>query len=188
MTAAALLQVRPRRIVSYATIATVVVVGAMVTVGILLTNSDDGVSFRLADQIGLIGIGLLMGGLIMVAAARPRLRVDQDGLRVRNMVGHRDIPWQLVHRVSFPEGAQWPVLILADDETYPVIAIQAMDRQRAVEAMRSLRGLFDRFAANRPTPTPEAISSRDAELRKQETERPLGRLELIDLRRARKAK
>lgn len=188
MTAPVELQVRPRRIVKYATVATVVVVAAMVTVGILLRNSDDGVSFRVADQIGLIGIGLLMGGLIMVVAARPRLTVDSDGLQVRNMVGQRDIPWQLIHRITFPEGAQWPVLILADDETYPIIAIQAMDRQRAVEAMQSLRALFDRFAANRPTPAPEALRSRDAELRKQESERPLGRLELIDLRRARKAR
>lgn len=188
MTPPVLLQVRPHRIVSYATVATVVVVGAMVTVGILLRSSDDGVSFRTADQVGLIGIGLLMGALIMVAAARPRLRVDEAGLQVRNMVGHRDIPWQLVHRIAFPEGAQWPVLMLADDETYPVVAIQAMDRQRAVGAMRSVRALFDRFAVNPPTPTPEAVRSRDAELRRQEMDRPLGRLELIDLRRARKAK
>lgn len=180
-----LLQVRPHRMVVYATIATTVVVGAMLVVGILLQSSDEGVAFRFADQIGLIGVGVLMGAAIMVAAARPRLRVDRTGVQVRNMVGHRDIPWPLIHRITFPEGAQWPLLIMADDESYPIIAIQAMDRQHAVTALRSLRELFDRFATNRPEPTAAAKAAQDAALLKQEINRPLGRLEVIDLQRAR---
>lgn len=181
-----LLAVRPRRITVYATIATVVVVGSMIAVGILLQKSDDGVSFRVADQIGLIGIGVIFGAVIMIAAARPRLTVDETGLTVRNLVGQRYFQWPLIHRITFPEGAQWPLLILADDETYPIVAIQAMDRNNAVAALRSLRELLDRYATNRPQVTAEAKAAREAELRRQELDRPLGRLEVMDLQRARR--
>ncbi len=181
-----LLRVRPRRITGYATVATVLVVGSMIVVGVLLQRSDDGVTFGVADQIGLIGIGLIFGALIMIASARPLLTVDERGLRVRNMVGQRTVQWALVHRISFPDGAQWPLLVLADDETYPIMAIQAMDRNNAVDALKILRGLFDRFATNRPEPTPEAKAARAAELARQERDRPLGRLEVMDLRRARR--
>ncbi|MDQ2848818.1 MAG: PH domain-containing protein [Actinomycetota bacterium] len=181
-----LLRVRPRRITIYATVASVLVVGSMIVVGILLQKSDDGVTFGVADQIGLIGIGLIFGALIMIAAAGPLLTVDERALTVRNMVGRRTFEWALIHRITFPEGAHWPLLILADDETYPIVAIQAMDRNNAVDALKTLRGLFDRYATNRPEPTPAAKAAHEAELRRQELDRPLGRLEVMDLQRARR--
>ena len=87
-----------------------------------------------ADQIGIIGIGLILAGLIMTAA-RPRLRVDRNGLWIRNVVGESFIPWQLVVRIAFPQGANWAQLIMPDDETKPLMAIQAMDKGRAVAAL-----------------------------------------------------
>jgi hypothetical protein len=179
---------RPRRIVIYAGIATAVIVGAMLAVGILLRGSADGVSFRPADQVGLIGVGLLFGVLIMVAAARPRVRVDQNGISVRNMIGHRDYGWPVIQRVSFHEGAQWPSLELADDESYPIMAIQAMDRERALAALQRLRALLDRYAVNRPEPTDQAREQARVQAERELAARPLGRLELEDLQRlARKA-
>lgn len=183
---AVLLQVRPHRIVGWAIGAAVLVVGATTTVGILLQLSEDGVAFRAADQVGLVGIGLLMAATILIAAARPRLRADARGLRIRNMVGHRDIEWASIHRISFPEGAQWPLLLLADDETYPLVAVQTMDRERAVVALKELRAIFDTFAIDRPEQSPEAVAARQAELLEAERRRPLGRLEVIDLQRSRK--
>lgn len=183
---AVLLEVHPRRIVLWAIGAAVLFVGSTTTVGILLQVSEDGVAFRAADQIALVGVGLLMAATILIAAARPRLRVDARGLRVRNMVGHRDVPWALIHRISFPEGAQWPLLLLADDETYPVVAVQAMDRERAVVALKKLRAIFDTYAVNRPEQSPEALAAEQAALLEAERRRPLGRLEVIDLQRSRK--
>lgn len=181
-----LLEVRPRRIVFWAVGAAVLVVGATTTVGILLQISEDGVAFRAADQIALVGVGLLMAATILIASARPRLRADARGLRIRNMVGHRDVPWALIHRINFPEGAQWPLLLMADDETYPVVAVQAMDRERAVIALKKLRDIFDTYAVNRPEQTPEALAAQQAALEEAERRRPLGRLEVIDLQRSRK--
>lgn len=181
-----LLLVRPRRIVRWATVSASVIFVVSVTVGILLRRSADGIAFQTSDQIGVIGMGVILSATIMIAAARPRLIVTEQGLRIRNMVGRRDIPWALVHQISFPEGAQWPLLQLADDETYPVVAIQAMDRERALVALKALRAVFEKCAPSRPQLSPAAIAARDEAMRRHEAERPLGRLEIQDLQRAAK--
>ena len=69
-----LLQVRPKRITIYAAIAAPWWSGLMVVVGLLLRDTNEGVEFRTSDQVGLIGVGLILGAVIMTAA-RPRLRV-----------------------------------------------------------------------------------------------------------------
>ncbi|MTD14077.1 PH domain-containing protein [Nakamurella sp. YIM 132087] len=169
-----LLTVRPRRMTIYASISAAVVVIAMVIVGIALRNSEAGISFRVADQIALVGLGVLIGAGILLMA-RPRLQVTEQGLWVRNVLGERFFEWELAHRIAFPEGANWAQLQLPDDEVHAVMAIQAMDRQRAVTALQAARELRERFAG--PPPAPPA---RDEALFAAESSRPLGRLEKID--------
>jgi len=189
-----LLQVRPRRITIYASIAALLVVGAMVVIGLLLLNSDEGVAFRTADQIGLIGIGLILGGLIMTAA-RPRLRADRNGLWVRNILGEEFTPWPLVVRIAYPQGAPWAQLNMPEDETKPVMAIQAMDRGRAVQALEAVRALQEKYGQPPPAPVPRDLPagvsvvednrSRDVRLGDSSNlQRPLGRLEIIDREKA----
>jgi hypothetical protein len=172
-----LLQVRPKRITIYAAIAASLVVGLMVVVGILLRDTNEGVEFRTSDQIGLIGVGLILGGLIMTAA-RPRLRVDRNGLWVRNVLGDQFTPWALVVRIAYPQGANWAQLMMPDDETKPIMAIQAMDRGRAVTALETVRELQTKYAP--PQPTPTVITPPLTE----DPPRPLGRLEIIDRQKA----
>jgi hypothetical protein len=185
-----LLVVRPRRITIICSISAAVVLIVMIVVGLLLLRSTgDGVYFRRADQIGLIGIGVVVAGGIMTGA-RPRLRVDATGLRVRNVLGEASFDWAVVMRVAFPEGVHWAQLLLADDERYPVMAIQSIDRERAVVALRRVRELMDRYAPPAPVLSPEAEEA--AHRREQEeiaraAERPLGRLEEIDREKAAKA-
>ena len=76
-----------------------------------------------------------------MTAARPRLRVDRTGLWIRNVFGEPFTPWQLVVRVAYPQGAPWAQLMMPDDEVKPVMAIQAMDRGRAVQALEEVRAL-----------------------------------------------
>ncbi len=172
-----LLQVRPKRITIYAAIAASLVVGLMVVVGMLLRDTNEGVEFRTSDQIGLIGVGLILGGLIMTAA-RPRLRVDRNGLWVRNVLGDQFTPWALVVRIAYPQGANWAQLMMPDDETKPIMAIQAMDRGRAVTALETVRELQTKYAP--PQPTPTVITPPLTE----DPPRPLGRLEIIDRQKA----
>jgi len=172
-----LLQVRPKRIAIYASIAATLVVAVMVVVGVLLRDTNEGVEFRTSDQVGLIGIGLILGGLIMTAA-RPRLRVDRNGLWVRNVLGDQFTPWELVVRIAYPQGANWAQLLMPDDETKPIMAIQAMDRGRAVTALEAVRELQARYAPPQPTPTVVTPPLT------QDPPRPLGRLEIIDRQKA----
>jgi hypothetical protein len=172
-----LLQVRPRRIAIYAAIAATLVVGAMIVVGLLLRDTNEGVEFRTSDQVGLIGVGLILGGLIMTAA-RPRLRVDRNGLWVRNVLGDQFTPWALVVRIAYPQGANWAQLMMPDDETKPIMAIQAMDRGRAVTALEAVRELQAKYAPPQPKPTVVTPPLT------QDPPRPLGRLEIIDRQKA----
>ena len=177
-TAEPLLVVRPRRIAIYAVISATTVIVTMIVVGILLHGTNDGVAFQSSDQWGLIGLGVLIGVAILMMA-RPSLKVFAEGVLVRNILGENYYPWALVYGISFPQGAQWALLRLPDDETHPVMAIQLLDRGRAVESLKKVRALHEKYAPappQPPAPDPEAARLRSVELGK----RPLGRLEIID--------
>lgn len=47
--------------------------------------------------------------------------------------------------MSFPVGARWARVDLPDDEYTAIMAIQAVDKDRAVQAMDRLRALMDRY-------------------------------------------
>jgi len=173
-----LLVVRPRRIAIYAGISASSVVAAMVVVGILLHGTNDGVSFETSDQFGLIGLGVLIGIAILMMA-RPTLKVFREGLLVRNILGENFYEWPLIYGISFPQGAQWALLRMPDEETHPVMAIQLLDRGRAVESLRAVRELHEKYAPPPPKPpVPDEEALR--RMREQENNRPLGRLEIID--------
>jgi hypothetical protein len=184
-----LLVVRPRRITIICVISATVVLATMIVVGLLLRNSADGVSFRITDQVGLIGVGVVVAGGIMTGA-RPRLRVDASGLWVRNVLGEVFFDWAVIVRIAFPEGSHWTQLLLADDERYPVMAIQSLDKDRAVLALRRVRVLMAEHAPPPPVIAPEVLEAarlrQEAEWARQ-AQRPLGRLEEIDLQKAAKA-
>ena len=178
-----LLQVRPRRITILASIAATLVIGSMVVIGLLLRDTNEGVTFTVNDQIGLIGIGLVLGAVIMTAA-RPRLRADENGMSVRNVFGETFVPWPLVVRVAFPSGAHWAELQMPDDEVKAVLAIQAMDRGRAVTALERLRALHQRYAPPPPVPSAPSAAVERTGPTEQDPQRPLGRLEIIDRQKA----
>lgn len=178
---AVLLQVRPRRMVWIAGAAAFVTLATAVVVGVLLKASGDaGINFRTFDQVGIIGVGALMAAAMMTAAL-PRLRVYESGVAVRNIAGEKFYPWPLVQRITFPAGSPWAQLLLPDDEATPVLAVQAMDRGRAVRAMNELRELHARYGPA-PMVRPEGAPPPVVE----DPDRPLGRLEIIDRRLAEK--
>jgi len=116
------------------------IVVIFVAIAVVLRESSTGVYFRLADQLSMVVLGLFIGaGLALMA--RPRVRADAHGIEVRNVGLTRYLPWSAVDRVAFPDGASWARLDLPDFEYLPVLAVQAVDRQRAVDAIRRLRAL-----------------------------------------------
>jgi hypothetical protein len=111
-----------------------------VVIATLLRTADTGVYFRLADQVSMVVLGLFFAGGFLLLA-RPRVRADANGIEVRNIVQTRTYTWDQILRIAFPDSASWARLDLPDDEYLPVLAIQAVDRHRAVTAITRLRAL-----------------------------------------------
>jgi Bacterial PH domain len=134
------LVVRPRKARLLAWVGAVVLVASFVVVALLLPDRYTGVYFRVADQVAMVVMGLLLAGAVLLAA-RPRVRADAGGIEVRNVASTTYVPWDLVRGVAFPDGASFARLDLPADEYMAVLAVQAVDGRHAVEAMRELRRL-----------------------------------------------
>jgi Bacterial PH domain len=133
-------QARPHKARAIAIVVAAVFVVVFVVVGVLLRNSSTGVVFYLSDQVAMVGIGLVLA-LAALWFARPRVRADHDGVEIRNMLGTHQYAWADVEALSFPDGSPWARLELPDDEYVPILAVQAIDGEHAVTAMRELRRL-----------------------------------------------
>jgi hypothetical protein len=138
------LEVRPHLTPYFAYAAAAVIAAAHITVGFLLKIRSSGVIFQTADQVAMGLLGIIIGGAVLLFA-RPRLRVGPEGLFVRNLLAYKLIPWSEVVDVSFPPGARWARVDLPDDEYTPLMAIQSVDKERAVDAMNGVRALLERY-------------------------------------------
>ncbi|MEU0496420.1 PH domain-containing protein [Mycobacterium sp. NPDC006124] len=138
------LEVKPHLTPYFAYGAAFLIAAAHIAVGFLLKVGSSGVVFRTADQVAMGFLGVIIGCLVLLFA-RPRLRVGPGGLSVRNLLGYRLIPWSNVVDVSFPKGARWARVDLPDDEYVPLMAIQSVDKERAVDAMDAVRTLVARY-------------------------------------------
>ena len=96
--------------------------------------------FERGDQTAMIGLGVLLA-LGILAFCRPRVIADADGVRIRNVVGGYDLPWTVVRAVRFDRNSPWAQLELHDDEQVSIHALQAADKDYAVEGVRTLRNL-----------------------------------------------
>ncbi len=134
---------RPRLTPLLARITAAVIAVAGVVVAVL-NNRASGAYLRPVDQVAMAAIAFMLAGAALLLT-RPRLKVGPAGLAVRNVVDYRMIPWREVVDVSFPPGKRWARVDLDYEEYVPVLAIQVMDRQRAVEAMDTVRSLMDRY-------------------------------------------
>ncbi len=137
-------ELRPHVTPYFVYAAALLIAAAHIAVGFLLKVGTSGVIFQTADQVAMGVLGIVIAGVVLLFA-RPRLRVGAAGLSVRNLLGDKLIPWADVVGVSFPHGARWARVDLADDEYVPVLAIQAVDKGRAVTAMETVRSSMARY-------------------------------------------
>lgn len=138
------LEVKPYLTPFFAYGAAAIIVVVHVVLGALLKVGSTGVVFRTYDQVAIALVGVVIAGVVCLLA-RPRLRVGSAGVAVRNLLGYRLIAWNDVEGVSFPPGARWARVDLPHDEYIPVMAIQAVDKGRAVDAMDQVRALVGRY-------------------------------------------
>jgi Bacterial PH domain len=141
------LQVRPRLTPYFAYGAAFLIAAVSIVLGVLLKVGSTGVVFRTDNQVAIAVLGIVIAAAVLMFA-RPRLRIGPRGLGVRNLLGERIIAWPDVVDVSFPPGARWAHVDLADDEYVQLMAIQAVDKERAVAAMDAVRELMARYRAN----------------------------------------
>jgi hypothetical protein len=114
----------------------------------------NGAAFAAGDQYAMVGLGVL-SALGVLIFTRPRVEADTSGIRVRNLIGSYELPWEVVRAVRFGRGAPWVTLDLQDDDVVSVMAVQAVDKQYAVEAVRGLRALHAAAVGSAGTPTAE---------------------------------
>ncbi len=145
-------KLRPRLMPLFAYGVAFLIVAAHIAGGFVLKIGSSGVVFRTADQVALGLLGVVLAGVALLFT-RPRLRVGPAGLSVRNLLGDKLVPWTDVVDVSFPAGARWARVELAHDEYIPTIAIQAVDKVRAVQAMETVRELMRQYRPDASAPT-----------------------------------
>jgi len=117
----------------------VLVLAVFSTVAVALGAGEPGeASFRLPDQLAMVGLGVLLSIAILLLT-RARVRGDLDGVRVRNVVGERFFPWEVVREVRLDDGAPWASLELQDDDTVALLGAQTNDGERTVEVVLALR-------------------------------------------------
>ena len=133
---------RPRRIrwVAGVAAATVVVLFTVLSFGLHGTTGEGMGQYARGDQSAMIGLGVLIGAGIL-AFTRPRVRADAERIQIRNVVGGFDLPWSAVRAVRFDRSSPWATLELHNDETVSVHALQAADKDYAVDGVRALRAL-----------------------------------------------
>ncbi|WP_396929554.1 PH domain-containing protein [Mycolicibacterium sp.] len=136
--------VRPRVTPYVAYAAAFVVAVSGIVVGFLLKIRYTGAILQTADQVAMGVLGVILAAAILLLAT-PRLRIGPAGLGVRNILLERVIPWNDVVGVSFPPGARWARVDLADYEYAAVLAIQSVDGERAVRSMDTLRAQLAKY-------------------------------------------
>ena len=137
------LVVRPRRLVVVCWAVAVMVVLAFSVLAYVLPNgATERAPVGRADQVAFFLLGCLIAA-VPVAFTRSRVRADERGVWIRNGLGERFLPWQVVVGVRLDPGAPWASLELQDDETKALLAVQANDGDRAVDAVLALRRLLE---------------------------------------------
>jgi hypothetical protein len=140
---------RPKRIRWVAGLAAIAVTALFTALSFGLHGSagfDNSGQFERGDQFAMIGLGVLIG-LGFLAFTRPRVRADADGIKIRNVIGGYDLPWSVVRAVRFDRNSPWATLELLNDETVSVHALQAADKDYAVDGVRRLRTLHQAAVA-----------------------------------------
>jgi hypothetical protein len=144
---------RPRRarLVAWIAAPVIVVVFTLIATSLRGTVGESGAAFQAGDSAAMIGLGVLaaLGALIFT---RPKVEADRAGIRVRNLISSYELPWEVVRAVRFGRGAPWVTLDLEDDDVVAVLAVQAVDRQYALDAVRGLRALHSVAVQRRGAP------------------------------------
>jgi hypothetical protein len=121
-----------------------VVLGGLLLVLVVVVwialGSDIRARFSTFQRTTLVGFGVL-GFVAWYALMRSRVSADDHGVTVVNGYRRQEFEWSQVVGVNLRRGAPWAGMDLSDGTSISILAIQGSDGQRAVRAVRQLRGL-----------------------------------------------
>ncbi|MEH0146177.1 PH domain-containing protein [Corynebacterium sp. Q4381] len=138
-------EVRSSHLKRVAAVWIVVVMAVHIFMAAVVNAEFTGVTLTSLDQFAFVGVGLIISALSWVALTRPRVRANADGVQVVNIIGTRFYPWVLVYGLNFPKGSRMARLELPDFEYVPLWAIQAGDKERAIQAVEDFRVLEAKY-------------------------------------------
>ncbi|GIF71405.1 hypothetical protein Asi02nite_09230 [Asanoa siamensis] len=145
---------RARKVAIGAAIA-VVVVFTVVSFGLTGATGDGPAVFQRGDQTAMIGLGIAFAAAILLFL-RPRVDADATGIRIRNVIGSYDLPWEVVRAIRFERGVSFASAELHDDDLVTIVALQIVDREYALDGVRALRELLAAHQATTAAPVPPA--------------------------------
>lgn len=120
----------------------VVLGAAFMTVAVGM--DENGAALTVADDLAFVGIGII-GLFLCLLIRRPRVRANEDGVEVRNFLGTRFYPWEIVYGLAFPKGDRWARLELPEFEFVPMLAFQAGDGEHVVRKVHEFRELENAY-------------------------------------------
>ena len=139
------LEVKSPYLRKLAIIAICVIMPIHIFMGVTVDIEFTGASITLIDKFAFPGVGVVLSILAWIAFTRLRVRVNEDGVEVRNIVGTRFYPWIAIYGLSFPEGARMARLELPDFEFVPLWAIQSGDKASVISTVRKFRELESQY-------------------------------------------
>jgi Bacterial PH domain len=145
--------IRPRRIRRMAFVAAPLVAIFFAVLAALLsgpTGQQGTAVFQTSDRLAMSVLGLIAGAAILIVA-RPKVTADSTTIKVQNIIGGYELPWSVVRAVRFDRRSPCLTLELEDDDVVFVMAVQAADKQYAVESARALRALHAAARASSPS-------------------------------------
>ena len=138
-----------------------VVVAVMVYVAAgLKETTNTVVTYRTSDQVAIVGLGVVLAAGVLFLG-RSRVDADAGGVRVRNVVVHHRLPWQAVRAVRFERKSPWASLLLENGDEISMLAVQAVDGERAAVVIEGLRALHAQARAGDPVPPPLLYPTRE---------------------------
>lgn len=127
-----------------------VVLGVMVYVAAgLKETTNTVVNYGAPDQVAMVGLGLVLAAGFL-CLGRSRVDADAEGVRFRNVALGHELPWSAVRAVEFERKSAWASLVLENGDEVSLLAVQAVDRERAVAAVEGLRALHAAARAKDP--------------------------------------
>lgn len=139
------LEVKSRRLRHFAWLLVVVVMAVHIFMGVTVGIGYTGAAITPIDQFAFIGVGVVLSVVGYIAFTRPRVRVNADGVEIRNLIGTRFYPWAVIYGLSFPKGTRIARLELPEFEYVPMWALQAADGERVVRDVTEFRALEARY-------------------------------------------